>query len=152
LDSDTSRDETPDYLEWILEGWEEPLASGAKVFISEDDDDLCSIDMIPGSPLYEPHSEPWFSSKVRPYPDELSTEDNYFQDFETSVFGRHTQVAPSSPVATFSIADSGADTFLITFERPVPLNTGLPVDEGSVSKSPRIHGGFYQRVIYLGDL
>lgn len=153
LDSDTSRDETPDYLEWILEGWEEPLASDAKVFISEDDDDLCSIDTTPGSPLYEPLSEPWFSSKVRPYPDELSTEDNYFfQDFETGIFGRHTPVAPPSPVATFSIADSGADTFLITFERPVPLNIGLPVDEGSVSKSPRIHGGFYQRVIYLGDL
>ena len=158
-DSDTSGDEIPDYLECILESWEEPLASEVKVFITEDDDELCSTDMIPGSPLYqhwisdyESISEPWFSSKVRPYPDELSTEENYFQEFETSIFGRHSEATPSSPVATFSIADSGADTFLITFERPVPLNTGLPVDEGSVSKSPRIHGDFYQSVIYLGDL
>ena len=39
-DLDTNSDETPDYLEWILEGWEEPPASGAKISISEDDDDL----------------------------------------------------------------------------------------------------------------
>ena len=146
-DSDMSVDETPDF-----EGCEEPHA---KVIISEDDDDLCLMDMIPDSPLYQNQISDYgslseFPSKVRAYPDELSTEETYFHEFETSIFGRQSEVVPSSPVATFSIADSGTDTFLITFERP--FNIGLLVGEGSVSASCRIHGDFDQKVIYLGDL
>ena len=130
--------------------------SRANVFISEEE-----IDMTPESPLYrherpfdyDPFSELWFPSKVRLYPDELtwSMEENYlFHDFETSIFGRCSDVLPSSPIATFSIADSAADTFLITFERPI--NIGFPSEEGPTSKSSRMHGDFNQKVIYLGDL
>jgi hypothetical protein len=158
-DSDTSSDDLPSCLEWTFE---EPLASRASVFTSEDEDGgSCSTDMTPESPLYqhdrpfdyEPFSESWLPSKVRLYPDELtlSMEENYlFHDLETGIFGRCSDVLPSSPIATFSIADSAADTFLITFERPI--NIGFPLEEGLASKSGRMYGDFDQKIIYLGDL
>ncbi|KAK2463052.1 hypothetical protein APHAL10511_004707 [Amanita phalloides] len=114
-DSDESND---DQLNCALEDHGEPITSSAEVFILDDDDMYSAM--------------PEDSSNFRFYPEELSMEDCLVQEIQCGLVGKSSDIVLLSPIATFSIAESGTDRFFIMLGDPT--YTDCPFEVGSDGK------------------
>jgi hypothetical protein len=137
-DSDTGSDDTPSYVKFVFEDIDEPLASNATVFVTEDNDGAPIVEIPADNPLsqtiqrrpfnYEPFSDPSFPFNFSSYSDELSMAEERVSDSNHKRRSSGSEMVALALVARVSIADSETDVFPASLDRPITFD--LPMEVG----------------------